>query len=156
MSSNTFLSVRFGNVLGSRGSVLTAFKAQVAAGGPITVTHPNVSRYLMTIQEAVQLVIQAAAIGRDGEARKVPVEQERPTSVDAGRLEHGAPAQKRLVVGGEDRLVRVDEPPPSDGDGKYVHQATPAPDRTRPPGPSTRWRPGSTRWTCWGPRTCRR
>lgn len=62
-----FLSVRFGNVLGSRGSVLTAFQAQAAAGGPITVTHPKVTRYLMTVQEAVHLVIQATTIGQRGE-----------------------------------------------------------------------------------------
>jgi FlaA1/EpsC-like NDP-sugar epimerase len=63
-----YLSVRFGNVLGTSGSVLKTFAAQVDAGGPITVTHPEVTRYFMTVRESVQLVIQAAAIGRDGEA----------------------------------------------------------------------------------------
>jgi FlaA1/EpsC-like NDP-sugar epimerase len=92
----TYCSVRFGNVLGSRGSVLTAFAAQIEAGGPIMVTHPDVTRFFMTVQEAVRLTVQAGAIDSSGEVMVL----------DMGRPVRIADVAKRFADAAE-RPVRI-------------------------------------------------
>ena len=99
-TTGTYLSVRFGNVLGSRGSMLGTFQAQIDAGGPVTVTDADVTRYFMTVQEAVQLVIQAGAIGRDGEV--LVLDMGKPVRIDdvARRLVRSSGKTIRIVYTG--------------------------------------------------------
>jgi FlaA1/EpsC-like NDP-sugar epimerase len=99
-ATGTYLSVRFGNVLGSRGSFLTSLSVQAASGGPLTVTHPRVSRYLMTAGEAVQLVLQAAVIGRDGEVLVLDMGEQIRIADIARRLAASAPGKVDVVFTG--------------------------------------------------------
>ena len=117
-----YVSVRFGNVLGSRGSVLNTFREQIAQGGPVTVTDPEVTRYFMTISEAVHLVLQAAAIGEPGEtlvldmgepvrindvAQQMIERSGRNISITYTGLRPGEKLHEVLLSEGESNLTRV-------------------------------------------------
>jgi FlaA1/EpsC-like NDP-sugar epimerase len=133
-----YLSVRFGNVLGSRGSVLETFRAQVAAGGPITVTDADVTRYLMTREEAIVLMTQAGAVGRSGEvlvldlgepvrildiAERVAAGSDRPIEIVFTGLRPGEKLRETLFGRGEvatrpfHPLISHCPVPPQDIDG---------------------------------------
>ncbi|NLA65678.1 MAG: polysaccharide biosynthesis protein [Leucobacter sp.] len=111
-----YLSVRFGNVIGSRGSMLPTFRALIDAGGPVTITHPEVTRFFMTIPEACQLVIQAGAIGRRGEvlildmgepvsilevAQRMIAQSGKNIEIVYTGLRHGEKLHEELVAEGE-------------------------------------------------------
>ena len=111
-----FVSVRFGNVLGSRGSVLGTFQAQIAAGLPVTVTHPDATRYFMTVEEAVALTLQAAAIGDPGQtlvldmgapvriedmARRLAQQTGRPVKIVHTGLRPGEKLHESLLAPGD-------------------------------------------------------
>ena len=96
----SYMSVRFGNVLGSRGSVLTTFRSQIEGGGPITVTHPDVTRYFMTVEEAVQLTIQAGAVGTTGEVLVLNMGTPVRIAAVAERLVNEADRPVRIIFTG--------------------------------------------------------
>ncbi|MBK0419545.1 polysaccharide biosynthesis protein [Leucobacter sp. CSA1] len=111
-----YLSVRFGNVIGSRGSMLPTFRALIESGGPLTVTHPDVTRFFMTIPEASQLVIQAGGIGRPGEvlildmgepvrildvAKRMIAQSGKQVEIVFTGLRHGEKLHEELVGAGE-------------------------------------------------------
>jgi FlaA1/EpsC-like NDP-sugar epimerase len=131
--NRSYLSVRFGNVLGSRGSVVTAFQDQIARGEPLTVTDPRVTRFFMTVQEACQLVIQAAAGSHRGDtlvldmgepvsidelARTLSAQAGRPATIVYTGLRHGEKLNEQLFgrretarPGGHPLVMAVDVPP---------------------------------------------
>ena len=147
--SGTYLSVRFGNVLGSRGSVLGAFRDQIDRGGPVTVTDRDVTRFFMTIPEAVQLVIQAGAIGRTGEvlvldmgepvriydvARRLVAQSKRPVPIVFTGLRPGEKLHEELFGDDEvdDRprhklIAHAAVPPLDPADVRDVRPSLPAP-----------------------------
>jgi len=104
-----YVSVRFGNVLGSRGSIVTTFEAQIAAGGPVMVTDPAVTRFFMTVEEAVELVLQAAVIGRPGEALVLDMGEPVPILRLASRLVDDAPRPIDIVYTGLRRGEKLHE-----------------------------------------------
>lgn len=116
VSGERYLSVRFGNVIGSRGSMLPTFRALIDAGGPLTVTHPEVTRFFMTIPEASQLVVQAGGIGRPGEvlildmgepvkildvAQRMIAQSGKQVDIVFTGLRHGEKLHEELVGEGE-------------------------------------------------------
>ncbi len=116
LGEGVFLSVRFGNVLGTRGSVVPTFRDQIKAGNPITVTHPEITRFFMTVEEAVRLVIQAGAVGRAGEvlvldmgkpvrigdvARRLADQAEQPVAIHYTGLRPGEKLHEVLLGEGE-------------------------------------------------------
>ncbi|MGB7818632.1 MAG: nucleoside-diphosphate sugar epimerase/dehydratase [Ornithinibacter sp.] len=114
-----YLSVRFGNVLGSRGSMLDAFRSQIEHGGPVSVTHPEVTRFFMTIPEACELVLQAGAIGDHGEAlvldmgepvrildvaRRLIEQSQHPVEIEYTGLRQGEKLHEVLLSSGEEPM----------------------------------------------------
>jgi FlaA1/EpsC-like NDP-sugar epimerase len=127
-TDRSYVSVRFGNVLGSRGSVIPFFKNQIESGGPVTVTHPEIDRYFMTIPEAVQLVLQASALGQNGEVfildmgdpvnitdlardmiRLSGLQEGRDIHIEYTGLRPGERLHERLFTEDEDRIRTVHE-----------------------------------------------
>jgi dTDP-glucose 4,6-dehydratase len=140
-----YLSVRFGNVLGSRGSFLTTFRFQIEQGGPVTVTHPEVSRYFMTIPEAVHLVLQASRIGRPGDvlvldmgdpvkiadvARHMIRKSGKSVSVEYTGLRAGEKLHEDLV--GRDEILEKSEHPLIHRISRSLEQSGIGPDESSP------------------------